>query len=87
MNCCRRWPLGKHVAHHFALALIERAEFLTLQQFNVAVENRQGRLKVVGGRCQSVRRLAETVAQVLPVRGPLRPAELARKPAPPPSAA
>ena len=31
-------PARKHVAHHFALAIIERAEFLALQQFDVAVQ-------------------------------------------------
>ena len=55
---------GKHVAHHFALAVIQRSEFLALQQFNVAVQDRQGRLEVVGGRGESVRGLAKTVTQL-----------------------
>ena len=32
-------PAGKHVLHHFALALVEKPKFLTLQQFDVAIQD------------------------------------------------
>src|SRR5208337_1158782 len=54
----------KHFTHDLALAVIERSELLTLQQLDVAVQNRQGRLQVMCGRGQSSRRLAQTIAQL-----------------------
>ena len=54
MNCCSRLPLDLHVAQHFPLALVQRTQLLALQQFDVAIQNRQGRFQIVGGRAQRV---------------------------------
>ena len=39
---------GVHIAQHFALAIVEPAQLLTLQQFDVSVKNRQRSLQVMG---------------------------------------
>ena len=48
-------PAGLHVAKNFALALVERAQLFVLQQLDVAVQNRERSLKVVGRRAQGIR--------------------------------
>ena len=64
---------GKHIVHHFALARIERSEFLTLEKFDVAVQDREWSLEIVGGGSQSVGGLAGTIAQLFELAGDVIP--------------
>ncbi len=44
-----------HISQNLALLLIQTAEFLTLQELDVSVQNRQRSLQIVGRRSKSVR--------------------------------
>ena len=46
--------VGAHIAKHVALTIIERAQFLALQQLDISVQNRKGSLEIVGRRSQGV---------------------------------
>ena len=47
-------PAGLHVPEDFPLPVVERSQLFILQQFDVAVQDGQRGLKVVGGRCQGI---------------------------------
>ena len=56
---------GLHVAKDFLLAFAQWAKFLALQQLHVAIQDRQGRLKIMSCRAQGIGSALKTLTEFL----------------------
>ena len=65
MKLLQALPAGLHIAEDFPLAVVERTQLLVLQQFDVPVQDRERRLKVVGRRGQGIGGASGTLPELV----------------------